>query len=743
MTSKVIQTITGNQIEYKVIKDGYKTISQTIDVDDSLPTRKTYDLVPSTVVHDPELDYTVDTDHTYPPVITFNENVVTPDDKEIATNKYILAPYGQDYLVMEGQQEDNFSRVGNVQVNKEGIISGFSTTNYIRLLESFNPGNNPWEMIIKIRTGSDLQTWQEIFHSSVAPNDSGRYGFSVMIDSGTFELDISTDDSSWIGTDHGTFVLSGNTNYWVKIGWNLNEYYLEYSTNGVNYTRDITYTSSNNLPSLTNSWIGIYRNSSYMYPMLGSIDLSESYIKINNEIWWQPTWDKLPNNYRVGGSVYVNNNIASNLTTWLAPTFTPTTDTWEFTTKIYTGSELTSHHNQILHNSTQNYAMAITRQGTSGTPMSSYINKTWTNGKTSLSANTWYWFRFSCTNKVCRLYITRFNNQAQCPSASSMTLQCTVTANASFIGNVIVLSVDGDQYWGGQIDLKQTQFIEGDRVWKYKDTYSNNASTYTYGTPNFYEGKMWGFSSSCYVNLPQSWRSTNNWEMVIKTKFNNFNTYSDILHTEYLEALEITTAGIVQSYNWQRGVMEQIFQAEINKDYWIKCMINGTTRTWFISEDDINYQQKLVQTDTGINSSANYPIRFGASSLDAGNPFVVGEFDLTECYLKINDELIWKGSERVADYLPGILDSSVEDTGDSTTYNLYDVETTKRSLILNNNRNVTVTGKQFVQYDGQVTIPDHGLSLYDKDTQTWTKYRFITLEVDDPDTTLYVTGNID
>ena len=24
-----------------------------------------------------------------------------------------------------------------------------------------------------------------------------------------------------------------------------------------------------------------------MYPMLGSIDLSESYIKINNEIWWQ------------------------------------------------------------------------------------------------------------------------------------------------------------------------------------------------------------------------------------------------------------------------------------------------------------------------------------------------------------------------------------------------------------------------------------------------------------------------
>ena len=72
MTSKVIQTFTGNDVYYKVIKDGYKTITETIHVTDSMPTRTVYDLEPSSVVHDPDLDYTIDTSHDCPPLIIFN-----------------------------------------------------------------------------------------------------------------------------------------------------------------------------------------------------------------------------------------------------------------------------------------------------------------------------------------------------------------------------------------------------------------------------------------------------------------------------------------------------------------------------------------------------------------------------------------------------------------------------------------------------------------------------------------------
>lgn len=739
MTSKVIQTITGNDVQYKVIKDGYKTITETIHITDDMPTRTTYDLSPSTVAHNPELDYAIDTSHEYPPVITFNKNVVTPDDTEITTNKYVLAPYGQDYVLIDNQQEDNFTRVGNVQVNKDGIVSEFSATNYLNVNTSYLNNANSWEMVFQIKTGTDVSAIQNFFTFG----DGGQGILGYLYD-GIFRIfaNASSTSHTWdVASDIQIIQATMNTNYWFKYEKKDNQFNVYYSLNGEDFTLSSTFdTIPTSLNTLHIGWRSESLTNEYFR---GSIDLSKTYIKVENEYSWKPTWDKLSNNYRVGGSVYANNNIASNLTTWLAPAFTPTTDTWEFTTKIYTGSELTRHHNQILHNSTQNYAMAVTRKGRTGTPMSSRINSSWTNGTTSLSANTWYWFRFSCANRVCKLYITEFDNQSECPSASSMTLQCTVTANVSFIGNTIVLSTDGSEYWGGQIDLKQTQFIEGDRVWKYKDTYFNNASAYTIGTPNFYEGKMWGFSTSCYLSLPRNWSSTNNWEFVTKFKINSFNTATIIWHAELFSNLEISAnTGSVNEYNFQNGQSYEIFTAELDKWYWVKCIVNGTTKTYFVSEDGINYQQKISQTDTSISPSSNYEFRIGLSSYDSSRPFTNGIIDLTGCYLKINDELIWKGSEKAADFLPGILDPNYSDTGDQVTLNLYDVETDKRTLILNNNRDVTVQNKQYVEYNGEITIPDHGLSVYDPEKYTWSKYRIITLNVNDEDTGIYTEGNI-
>ena len=581
MTSKVIQTVTGNQIEYKVIKDGYKTVSQTIDVTDSLPTRGVYALSPSTVVHNPELDYTIDTSHEYPPVITFNKNVVTPDDTEITTNKYILAPYGQNYIITDNQQEDNFTKVGNVQVNKDGVVSGFSTSNYLQLPEAFNPGNNPWEMIIKIRTASDLQVWQEIFHSSVAPNNSGRYGLSVIVDSGNFELDISTDGSSWIGTDHGTFVLSENTDYWVKIGWNSNEYYLEYSTNGVDYTRDITYASSNNLPNLTNSWIGIYRSSDYMYPMFGSIDLSESYIKINDEIWWQPTFSKLISNYVVIGELKIYNGITQQ----------PFTST--------------------------NYVNTIPQSFTQVSP----------------TASSWEWvFKIE-------QYVT--SNQIQCLYSQGRQYETMLSVNASNKLNLVI----------------------------------NNTAN-----------------------------STNVVAMAGSTTLVSGNSY------------------------------------------WIKARFTGSSYQLLLSTDGKTWRSEASTSSTtklAATSSENWHIGYNYHSKSSYHYLLQSKLNLHESYIKVNEEYWWRGIKIDSNtFIPGILDTNYLDTGDQVTLNLYDVETDKRTLILNNNRDVTVQNKQYVEYNGEITIPDHGLFVYDPEKYTWSKYRIVTLNVNDEDTGIYTEGNI-
>ena len=104
--------------------------------------------------------------------------------------------------------------------------------------------------------------------------------------------------------------------------------------------------------------------------------------------------------------------------------------------------------------------------------------------------------------------------------------------------------------------------------------------------------------------------------------------------------------------------------------------------------------------------------------------------------------VIFTNTNTVGEEVPGILDSSYLDTGDQVTLKLYDVETNKRTLILNNNRDVTVQNKQYVEYNGEITIPEHGLSIYDPEKYTWSKYRIVTLNVNDEDTGIYTEGNI-
>lgn len=73
MTSKTIQTFTGNTVEYKVIKDGYKTVTEVINVTDELPTKNVLNLTPSTVVHGNDLDYVIENHENCAPTITFNK----------------------------------------------------------------------------------------------------------------------------------------------------------------------------------------------------------------------------------------------------------------------------------------------------------------------------------------------------------------------------------------------------------------------------------------------------------------------------------------------------------------------------------------------------------------------------------------------------------------------------------------------------------------------------------------------
>lgn len=564
MTSKVIQTITGNDVQYKVIKDGYKTITETIHITDDMPTRTTYDLSPSTVAHNPELDYTIDTSHEYPPVITFNKNVVTPDDTEITTNKYVLAPYGQDYFVIDNQQEDNFTKVGNVQVDKDGIVSGFSSSNY--LTTDGLTLNNSVEFVFKFTTGTDITSFQNIFAS---------YPLTEMyIENGDLKIWSETTSSA---ISCGS-VLE-NFTYYGKVVIENGVAILSYSTDGVTYTGDVSISDTENASNYTNIGFGVSGILERYFR--GSIDLSESYIKINNEIWWQPTFSKLISNYVVIGELKIYNGITQQ----------PFTST--------------------------NYVNTIPQSFTQVSP----------------TASSWEWvFKIE-------QYVT--SNQIQCLYSQGRVYETMLSVNALNKLNLVI----------------------------------NNTAN-----------------------------STNVVAMAGSTTLVSGNSY------------------------------------------WIKARFTGSSYQLLLSTDGKTWRSEASTSSTtklAATSNENWHIGYNYHSNSSYHYLLQSKLNLHESYIKVNEEYWWRGIKIDSNtFIPGILDTSYLDTGDQVTLNLYDVETNKRTLILNTNRDVTVQNKQYVEYNGEITIPDHGLSVYDPEKYTWSKYRIVTLNVNDEDTGIYTEGNI-
>ena len=214
----------------------------------------------------------------------------------------------------------NFSVIGSLNIDYlTSTVSGFSTSNYIQLRDAFNPGNNPWEVQVKFTTSSDVTTNQQILHSRMGTGNSGRFGIGLSFENTHFNFYCSTNGSSWSFDLYGTYTILTNTTYWVKIGWDGTEYYLEYSLDGETYTRDITNASTSGVYSpLTSSFIGVVNTGSFTNAFGGSIVFSETNIKINDSVWWEgatPYREIMPgilSNYTDDGSAVILNCFAVN-----------------------------------------------------------------------------------------------------------------------------------------------------------------------------------------------------------------------------------------------------------------------------------------------------------------------------------------------------------------------------------------------------------------------------------------------
>ena len=176
----------------------------------------------------------------------------------------------------------------------DGVVSGFSSSDYLTI-PSFNPGNNPWEIVLCINTPqeSDMNSWQIAFGTKNANQKCVRIISGVTEGSKHFQV-IFTGPSGQIGYigTKTTTPIQPNTKTWIKTIFNGSVYKVYTSLNGSDYTEvSKSVTSSVSISSDNSEYcFGQGLSSSYAsLPYKGSIDLNETYIKVNGKLWfYQP-----------------------------------------------------------------------------------------------------------------------------------------------------------------------------------------------------------------------------------------------------------------------------------------------------------------------------------------------------------------------------------------------------------------------------------------------------------------------
>ena len=173
-------------------------------------------------------------------------------------------------------------------VNNQGVVSGFSASNYLMINKIPNVVNS-FEMEFCATTGSNVEGYQCITGNYL---DSNCTCPQLQINTDDyFNIVCGTDSSTW-----GTEIRSlskplANTTYWFRVVWDGTTIYFylktskdaEWELQGTTQQSHVEFSQ----PMMIGCDDTSGDNTGYGKIWTGSIDLSQSYIKINGKMWWQ------------------------------------------------------------------------------------------------------------------------------------------------------------------------------------------------------------------------------------------------------------------------------------------------------------------------------------------------------------------------------------------------------------------------------------------------------------------------
>lgn len=159
-----------------------------------------------------------------------------------------------------------------------------------------------------------------------------------------------------------------------------------------------------------------------------------------------------------------------------------------------------------------------------------------------------------------------------------------------------------------------------------------------------------GFSKTNYLTIPASLATNTGTEYVIcvitgnditgDQPFAQASTYVDMSIYE----------GDLSFYTWSNSTHNTIGAASPNTKYWVKEVVNGTSKSYSYSTDGINYSTPVVKTDT----TQTVPTSFTLGVQSVFDHIFTGSIDLKECYIKAGNDIVWQGTKEVGTKLKAI-----------------------------------------------------------------------------------------
>ena len=181
-----------------------------------------------------------------------------------------------DNVTFERQAQINYTVTGNPSISTDYVVSGFSSSNFLRSTFA-STTYNTLELVVKITTGDSVS-------GTVFGRDSNRF---ISIGYDTCSLS-STGSGYNIGSIN--YMIPINSTLWLKLTHDGSTYIYSVSTDGSTWNEIGSVASTEKLYSGVKPYLGGYTNSgssTVSDPFNGSIDLTETYIKIDGEFVWR------------------------------------------------------------------------------------------------------------------------------------------------------------------------------------------------------------------------------------------------------------------------------------------------------------------------------------------------------------------------------------------------------------------------------------------------------------------------